>query len=237
MSRPALGRYTGRFPASVGRAVANSHTAVRQHGARRQALRARGWGQANACQPFMPPETWHEPKEGEQGYRIIVEPAGEGYRHVVTPDEVRARLAQLPESFIKPLRVVHLSKMTRKKRGMPLYGMQWGSALYLYPMELSLVESYDSPPKPAQMNEARMFGGDWQQADRGQWRLVWTPEALRDFYLNNILIHELGHLLDERNTRTIDRERYAEWFATEYGYRPTQAQRQARRRPVVSRHG
>jgi hypothetical protein len=69
------------------------------------------------------------------------------------------------------------------------------------------------------MNEARMYGGCWEQDGPSNWRLVWTEESVRDFYLNNILIHELGHLVDSRNTRYTDRERYAEWFAVEYGYR------------------
>lgn len=236
MSRPALGRYSGRFPASVGRAVDARRTAV-GHTRRQQALRARGWGQTNALRDFMPPETWHEPRDGEQGYRIVVEEPGPGYCHVVTADEVRERLARLPEAMVRPLRVVQLSRMTRKKQAMPLYGMQWGSALYLYPMELSLTETYDTPPKPAQKNEAQMFGGRWEQSGRRQWRLHWTPEALRDFYLNNILIHELGHLLDDRNTRTVERERYAEWFALHYGYLPTQAERRAGRQPATVRHG
>jgi hypothetical protein len=185
----------------------------------------------------MPPETWHEPTGAESGYRVIVEPAGTGFRHVVTEEEVRARLALLPAEFVRPLEVVQFSRMTRKKRGMPLYGMQWGPALYLYPIEESLTETYDTPPKPSQVNEARMFGGRWEQQARSRWALVWTEAAIKDFYLNNILIHELGHLLDQRNTRSVERERYAEWFAVEYGYRPTQSERRAVQTPSVLRHG
>ena len=66
-----------------------------------------------------------------------------------------------------------------------------------------------------------MFGVQWEQCERRLWRLAWTPAAARDFYLNNILIHELGHLLDDRNSSYAERERYAEWFAIEYGYRRT----------------
>jgi hypothetical protein len=51
--------------------------------------------------------------------------------------------------------------------------------------------------------------------------LCWTESAIRDFYLNNVLIHELGHLLDSRNSGFADRERYAEWFAVRYGYLAT----------------
>jgi hypothetical protein len=68
------------------------------------------------------------------------------------------------------------------------------------------------------------------------WKLVWTEQAVKDFYLNNILIHELGHLLDDRNSRSVDRERYAEWFALEYGYKPTHRSRSPVKKLVTRRH-
>jgi len=214
----------------------------RQHGlvpqsrsvARRLPLskRARG-GQVNERLPFVPPEDWHEPREDSTGYRFVLQSPGSGYRHVLTPADVRARLAELPAAFTDPLEVVQFSRMTRKKQSFPCYGMQWGSSLYLYPIEDSLVEYYNLPPKPNQVNEARMFGGIWSQESARVWKLVWTEAAIKDFYLNNILIHELGHLLDDRNSRQADRERYAEWFAIHYGYLPTQHLR--RRLPAAPR--
>jgi hypothetical protein len=183
--------------------------------------------------PFVPPEDWHEPADERDGYRIVVQPPGKGSRHVLTPDDIRGRLSQFPSEMLSNLEVVQLSRMTRKKQSFPCYGMQWGTSLYLYPIEESLVEYYHSPPTPNQINEARMYGGCWQQESRSVWKLVWTEESVRDFYLNNILIHELGHLVDVRNTSYQDRERYAEWFALEYGYKPT---RTARAKKVVRRH-
>lgn len=184
--------------------------------------------------PFTPPEDWHEPTEAGR-YRFVIQDAGQGYRHVLAPAEVRDRLAQLPEHFLESLEVVQFSRMTRKKQSFPCYGMQWGTSLYLYPIEQSLVEHYDRPPKPAQVNEARMYGGRWVQ-DGTSWQLIWTERAIKDFYLNNILIHELGHLVDDRNTRYHDRERFAEWFALQYGYRPTAARRRAGKQQVRRRH-
>jgi hypothetical protein len=170
-------------------------------------------------QPYQPPEDWHEPSpSGCRGYRIVVREAGAGYRHVVTPAEVRDRLAEFPPRLLERLEVVQLSRMTRKKRSFPCYGMQWGSAVYLYPVEANLVECFDRPPRPAEYQEARLYGGRWLQQGR-HWRLIWSRTAIRDFYLNNVLIHELGHLLDDRNTNPRDRERYAEWFAIRFGDR------------------
>ena len=80
-----------------------------------------------------------------------------------------------------------------------------------------------------------MYGGRWLQ-EGTRWTLVWTERAIRDFYLNNILINELGHLLDDRNTGYTDRERYAEYFAVKFGYRPTQNSRSHVRRPLRRRH-
>lgn len=195
--------------------------------------RARGEGRDVAL-PFVPPENWHE-STGEGGdYRILTQLPGRGFRHILTPDEIRDRLSLLPERFVAGLEVVQLSRMTRKKLSFPCYGMQWGSSLYLYPIEENLIEYYSAPPKPSQLIEARMYGGKWMQDSPTSWKLVWSEESIKDFYLNNILIHELGHLLDDRNTRAVDRERYAEWFALNYGYKASR-QRMAKR-PVVRRH-
>ncbi|MCC7086450.1 MAG: hypothetical protein IT427_15730 [Pirellulales bacterium] len=210
------------FGNRVRNGVEHQNTMVRGAHARRGARsskRVRGVPR-NQELPFVPPEDWHEPRPIRRGYRIVSQWAGEGFRHVLTPDEVRDRLAQLPRRFIAPLQVVQLSRVTRKKLSFPCYGMQWGPTIYLYPIEESLVESYTVPPKPSQQIEARMYGGRWEQVGP-LWRLVWTEQAIKDFYLNNILIHELGHILDNRNTSYIDRERYAEWFAIEYGYKPS----------------
>lgn len=197
----------------------SSTAAMAKRSAIRSRLGKRARGEyGNTPMPFVPPEDWHEPLEDGNDFRCIMQDPGPGYRHILTPEDVRKRLSKLPRHFVEPLEVVQFSRMTRKKRSLPCYGMQWGCALYLYPIEDTLVEYYARPPKPSQVNEARMYGGRWEQED-GMWRLVWTEDAIRDFYLNNILIHELGHLLDERNSSYVERERYAEWFAIEYGYR------------------
>ena len=80
-----------------------------------------------------------------------------------------------------------------------------------------------------------MYGGRWVEEPPSTWKLVWSEEAIKDFYLNNILIHELGHLVDDRNVRAEDRERFAEWFAVQHGYLPTRRGRETGRK-VIHRH-
>ena len=233
MFHSAQSNFVGRTPNRL-----DHHNAMARASARRGvALSKRARMAArNERLPFVPPETWHEPREDGRGYRIVTHDPGLGYRHVVTAAEVRRRLAQLPERFLSSLEVVQFSRMTRKKQSFPCYGMQWGSALYLYPIEESLEECYSAPPKPSQLNEVRMFGGRWVHEAPDVWKLIWTEQAIKDFYLNNILIHELGHLVDNRNSRSTDRERFAEWFALEYGYKRSRGPRAAAKK-AVRRHG
>ena len=187
------------------------------------AFRQRGRQNGMKLEDFNAPEVWHETEESAavcRGVRYVMQPAGRDYRHAVSADHVRERLALLPERFTRALEVVQLSGMTRKRQLFPCYGMQWGTAVYLYPIEESLVEVYHRPPTPQQQIEARMYGGRWSH-DGMLWRLTWTDETISDFYLNNVLIHEVGHLNDDRNSNSRDRERFANWFAIEYGYRAT----------------
>jgi hypothetical protein len=199
---------------------------------------ARGWERSH--NPFSPPEDWHEVADDNSSatYHVVVQEPGAGYCHAVTADDVRRRLAQLPPSMLEPLCVVQLSRMTRKKRTVPCYGMQWGQALYLYPIEDALVEYFCRPPLEAERREATMYGGRWEQADHGHWRLMWTRETIRDFYLNGVLLHELGHLLDDRNRSYRDRERFADWFAIRYGYQASGGKggRERIARRIVRRH-
>jgi hypothetical protein len=220
---------------------ASAHTAAARSTRRLVTLGKRARISSAALRgPYLPPETWYEPGERWAGhYDVVIRPAGKGYRHFITEDDIRTRLAQLPHWMLSGLQVVQLSTMTRKKQRSPCYGMQWGSAIYLYPIEESLVETFLQPPKPAQKMEARMFGADWRHLGN-RWLLIWTEDAIRDFYLNNVLIHELGHILDSRNSRHQDRERFAEWFALEHGYKSSRrselAQRAATKYAVVRRH-
>lgn len=213
--------FSSRHPQPTSRRpVANRSRRVGRNLRPGAAFRQRGLRSGTKLEDFNAPEVWHPECEGAHEVQYVVQAPGRGFRHAVTVEEIVQRVAELPEKFTRELSVVQLSGMTRKRQIFPCYGMQWGSAVYLYPIEESLVELYHRPPSPEQRIEARMYGGQWSQ-DGKLWRLTWTDDTVKDFYLNNVLIHEIGHLNDSRNTNTRDRERYANWFAIEYGYRAT----------------
>eukprot|EP00534_Pseudo-nitzschia_fraudulenta_P013247 CAMPEP_0201202088 /NCGR_PEP_ID=MMETSP0851-20130426/164295_1 /ASSEMBLY_ACC=CAM_ASM_000631 /TAXON_ID=183588 /ORGANISM="Pseudo-nitzschia fraudulenta, Strain WWA7" /LENGTH=121 /DNA_ID=CAMNT_0047489885 /DNA_START=57 /DNA_END=419 /DNA_ORIENTATION=- len=108
--------------------VAKAKVASRDFRLPTQASRRRGGesGRTAECGGyFVPPEDWHEPT-GNTGsnYKFIYQAPGEGFVHILTEEEIRSRLQELPEWMIEGLEVVQLSKLTKKKLSFPCYGMQ-----------------------------------------------------------------------------------------------------------------
>jgi len=98
--------------------VAKTKVASRDFRLSTQASRRRGGESGRTADSngyFVPPEDWHEPT-GDTGssYKFIYQSPGEGFCHVLAEDEIRSRLAELPEWMIEGLEVVQLSRLTKK---------------------------------------------------------------------------------------------------------------------------
>lgn len=146
------------------------------------------------------------------------EQAGPGYMHPLSKDDIRQRLGQLPKELLRNLHTVYLPRMTRKRKSLDCYGLQCGGVIYLYPVREDLKEILAKPLTPAHKIELDRAGAI--VTDGGKETVIqWTKDSIRNLYANNILIHELGHTLDEKNTTEKDRERYAEEFVIKWGRR------------------
>lgn len=147
---------------------------------------------------------------------ICVEPAGKGYFHVLTPEEITNRMRKLPKEHLRNLDTIVLPCMTKKRKRMDIYGLQWNGTVYLYPMNDDLLHEINRPLRPLERQEANKYGG--KIIEDGKYHSVqWTKESIKHFYLENILVHELAHVYDRKNTRNVDRERFAEGYVLKYG--------------------
>lgn len=189
--------------------------------------------QHEPAESFEITEKWFEPRRRDNVLVLETNP-GEGYIHAATIEEVIGRLEEIPQEFRRKLEIVQLSTNTRKRLQKPLYGMQWGSAIYLYPIEDTLCETYIRPPKTQRVIDSEKYGGQWNY-DGTEWTLMWeSREKIRDYYLYNILTHEIGHICDDHNTTFTDRERFANAFAVEHGDSVYLSRKP--KRPVQKRH-
>lgn len=186
---------------------------------------------------YSAPEAWYEPRN-DHAIRFVVDNPGRGFVHAVTTAEIKDFLLQIEASLAgriaELLDVIKLSGRTRKNGSQNLYGLQWGSAVYLYPFNESLREIYSYAPRNDQRIQTERYGGRWARTSNNQYEVIWTKSALRDFYLCEVLMHEIGHVLDQKNTGYREREQFADAFATEHGYLPWRANQP--QRVVAKRH-
>jgi hypothetical protein len=148
------------------------------------------------------------------------------HMHPVTQKEVETRILQLPTSVQKTLasRLDHIVMPTfrPKMEWQPQFGRQWESSIYLFPMDCSCVELYAKHVHARDRSVYAKFGARWCWNEKQeQWECHWTPAALRVFYLEYLLLHEIGHLLgDPESQCSREGERIADYFALSYGKPP-----------------
>jgi hypothetical protein len=138
----------------------------------------------------------------------------------VSPEDVCDMLRRVPEEFLKGLHFVALLGGTAKQEKVALgklfrYGCYGTARIYLhaYPKRLLRVRR-KRPPRPHVAQEYERVGAIIAQ-DKNGWTLEFTPDALRAFYLYEVLLHEIGHHVDPHvfSRKTAKAERFAEWFA------------------------
>lgn len=140
-------------------------------------------------------------------------------------DDVKRILAIVPQDMLTGLRRVALLGGTNRQEksawnpnwSYGCYG--YGSiSLFAFPERRRIWASPDLH-KPAEIHAYQRAGVEMTHKG-GEWIYKFTDNAIRRFYLWDILVHEIGHHVHrfhpERSTKRS--EQFAEWFARTYGF-------------------
>ncbi len=159
--------------------------------------------------------------------RIIEYPCREEFLMPVTREEVRATLARVPAAFQRDLQAVFLLAGTRTQLKVVCgdlfsYGFYWADCIFLHPFPLQMLCSvYRHSPKPSDLLDYARVGAEITTETDGT-VVRFDRRALKKLYLQDVLIHEIGHHVDRANLgHPKENEAYARWFATEFGFRRT----------------
>ncbi|NNC90759.1 MAG: hypothetical protein HKN82_20065 [Akkermansiaceae bacterium] len=157
--------------------------------------------------------------------RIIQSPCRPEFFMPVTPKDVRHTLERIPAGFLRELQAIFLLGGTRKQAVCAgsaefSYGCYWEDCVFLYPFPRELLTSvYRRPPKPSDMQDYARVGAEITTETEGT-VVRFDRDSLKRLYLQDVLIHEIGHHVDRENLGpTKENEAYARWFATEFGFR------------------
>jgi hypothetical protein len=140
----------------------------------------------------------------------------------VTEQDILKKLKEIPKNFLEELKCIYLlggsNKQLKASDSLFIFGRYWANCIFLHPYpkkDLSIF--YDKLPKPSIIHEYKAAGAQ-VVTEYEYWIVKFDLQSLKNFYLNNVLIHEIGHHVDRNNkNRKKKNENFADWFAISYG--------------------
>ena len=155
---------------------------------------------------------------------IKVEKTHSDFVFPITSEDIQAGLGQVPSEFLSGIKAVLVpsgsKKQTKVVKSLLLYGEYWQECVFLHPYpRAEMTWKYDKTPNPTVLREYQRAGAIVNPDGAGIC-ISFDEGALKQFYLRDVLMHEIGHHVDSQRIRSRrKREAFAEWFAHEYGFR------------------
>ena len=138
-----------------------------------------------------------------------------GFRRPWGTQDLLAVLTRVPQAFLAGVRGIYCMGGTaaQRRRQDLTFGMYTGSRIYLFPVPDDRFRSgWVAAANSAGLEKLRRLGAEVVAVDRRGARVVFDEQSFRRFYLYDVLLHELGHHVDQSGTGRAA-ERFAEWFA------------------------
>lgn len=160
-------------------------------------------------------------KENFMDIKIYKLPGNSKFIQPCEPHDIISVLQRVPENFIKGLKSIFLMGGTKKQSNVKfatklVYGMYQSSSIYLFAYPSHMMHLvYRQLPPPHIMKDYHLCHAAICQKNKN-WNITLSKLGLKNFYLYDVLLHEIGHHVDKRiEKRSIDSaERWAYWFAS-----------------------
>jgi len=168
----------------------------------------------------------HQPyhREEDEGPLLILEPTHGDFLQPLDRADIEDTLRKIPGPYTRGLQGIFLlsgsAKQSKVVRSLYCYGTYWLRCIFLAPFPKVMQDRcYTKPPKPSILREWIRSGAEVRQTRDGLWVRI-DAHAIRRFYIRDVLLHEIGHHVDRYWMKpNRKKEGFAEWFATEYGFR------------------
>lgn len=167
------------------------------------------------------------PKENEETPIFMKDNPSRDFFFPVSVEEIKTFLNKLPKEHTERLTHIWLRKMSKKEyekegslqgcficgRGIKLI------VLYHFARDLTMNFGKKKPSNKVLKWYAN-YAPELVQKD-GNWQLIWTEQKIKRYYLEGLLLHEIGHKIDSvyrRYWSTPYKKQKAENFADNFAY-------------------
>lgn len=163
-------------------------------------------------------------EEERAGPFVKVEPTAPGFVQPVTRANIVSVLNEVPRRFLDGLEGVFVVRGSRKmaqQQGHFVHGTYCRRVILLFPYPNALMTFAAAGSRPHELDWLRRSGVAVEAGIDGVLRASFSRASLRTYYAREVLVHEIGHHVEFhlRGRTTKLSESFAEWFATEFGFR------------------
>lgn len=167
-----------------------------------------------------------KPTENDETPIFIKDNPSRDFFFPVTIEEIKEFLNKLPKEHTENLTHIWLRKMTKKeyeKEGSIQGCFICGSGvnlivLYPFPRDLKMKFGNKKPLKKI----IKWYSNYEPELieENGNWQLLWTEEKIKKYYLEGLLLHEIGHKVDSIYQRYWSKnyKKRGEKFADNFAY-------------------
>ena len=163
-------------------------------------------------------DIWTRLSEASGSLVVLRENPSRDFFHPCSGDEYLAVLDALPREISEPVRAIVLRRTSKLDEALGVEARKRYSCLILNSFPKSLEMTWRHTPSEGARRHYDPWCTRWLQEERG-WKLVWSIDEIRRYYLYHLLLHELGHLHQPWSNSTRIRESFAENFALEWARR------------------
>lgn len=142
------------------------------------------------------------PIEGQETPIFIIENTSRDFYFPVTIDEIKETLKKLPKEHTEYLTHIWLSKVKKSeylKGEVPQGEFICGSKVYLIKLYAVPIDNKmlfgQTKPTNKQLSFYKPYCSNLI-CDKNGWYLQWTTESYKKYYLEKLLLHEIGHCVD-----------------------------------------
>lgn len=153
---------------------------------------------------------------------VRIEPTSSDFIFAINKEELERALSIFPLKYTKGIKAILVPSGTKKEikvvKKQLWYGAYWDSCIFLFPFpKILMTQSYRKSPPKFFLQEYKKAGATITE-ENGLTTILFNKKALKQFYLCDVLLHEIGHHADLNLNRNNKKktEGFAEWFAREH---------------------
>lgn len=171
---------------------------------------------------FMRAHSLKRPHPNETLPILIQDNPSRDFFFPISVEEALTAIKALPNNAHKGITHIWLRRFKKsefEKGKLPLAELIWGSGvrvIILYPFPKNMIMNFGvQKPSNRRINELAKWNTGLKK-EKNKWVMEWELESLREYYVSNLLYHEVGHHVDQYYREYKKSEEFANQYAIQH---------------------